>query len=137
LIVFCSSCGAPNADGAAFCSKCGAPLTQAVTVPVQAPIQSGSSAPSIPTSYRKSPLLAAILNLFIGIGYLYLGYKKVFGIPTILFVFVVLVIDVVIGVFTFGIVSLLLALVLAYDGYVKAKGSKGYISTEPALIYQP
>jgi hypothetical protein len=25
---------------------------------------------------------------------------------------------------------------LAYDGYVKAKGEKGYINTEPALLYQ-
>ena len=73
-------------------------------------------APPVPATSRKNPWLAAILNLFIGIGYLYLGYKKLFGMPTILFVFVVLIIDVVVGVFTIGLVALLLALVLAYDG---------------------
>ncbi len=133
--MFCSSCGAPNADGASFCSKCGAPLGQAPMAPIQAP-QSAYAAPPVPATSRKNPWLAAILNLFIGIGYLYLGYKKLFGMPTILFVFVVLIIDVVVGVFTIGLVPLVLALVLAYDGYVKANGEKGYISAEPALIYQ-
>ena len=134
--MFCSSCGAANADGASFCASCGAPLNQAAASSAQAP-QGGYASQPVQAGNRKNKWVAAILNLFIGIGYLYLGYKKVFGIPTILFVFLVLIIDVVIGIFTFGIVSFLLALVLAYDGYVKAKGEKGYISTEPALIYQP
>jgi uncharacterized membrane protein YvbJ len=133
--MFCSSCGAPNTDGASFCSKCGAALGQA-TAPVQAP-QAGSSAAPVPTTRRKNEWLALILNLFIGIGYLYLGYKKVLGLPTILFVFVVLIIDVVVGVFTIGLVPLLLAILFAYDGFVKAKGEKGFINTEPAMIYQP
>jgi hypothetical protein len=101
------------------------------------PPQSGYASPAVPPSGRKNAWLAAILNLFIGIGYLYLGYKKIFGMPTILFVFVVLIIEAVIGIFTIGIASLILALVLAYDGYVKANGEKGYINAEPALIYQP
>ena len=35
-----------------------------------------------------------------------------------------------------GLIPLILAILLAYDGYVKAKGEKGYINTEPALLYQ-
>ncbi len=86
-------------------------------------------------SGSKNRWLAAILNLVLGIGYLYLGYRKVLGLPTILFVFVVLVIDVVVGFFTLGLVPVILALPFAYDGYVKAKGEEGYISTEPAMSF--
>ena len=133
--MFCSNCGAPNADGASFCSKCGAPLGQA-TPAAQAPLSSYSNTPA-PVTGRKNEWLAAILNLILGIGYLYLGYKKVLGLPTILFVFVVLIIDVVVGLFTIGLVPLVLAILFAYDGFVKAKGQKGYINTEPSMIYQP
>jgi hypothetical protein len=94
-----------------------------------------SSSP-IQLGNRKDPIVAGFLNLFIGLGYLYLGYKKVLGLPTLLFVLVVLVIDVLVGFFTLGLVPLVLAILLAYDGYVKAKGEKGYINTEPALLYQ-
>jgi uncharacterized membrane protein YvbJ len=134
--MFCSKCGAPNEDSASFCNKCGSPLGQPASAPAQA-LQSGYSAPSVPASSRKNPLIAAVLNLFIGIGYIYLGYKKVLGTPTILFVVVMLIVEVVLAVFTLGIGSLLLALFLAYDGYLKASGQRGYISTEPASIYQP
>jgi hypothetical protein len=130
--VFCSQCGAPNADNASFCAKCGSPLGQATAVPVQGP-QGGYSAPST-TGDKKSPLVAAILNLIFGIGYLYLGYKKVLGIPTIAFVFVVLVVDILTGLFTFGLIGFIIAVVLAYDGYVKANGGKGFIGTEPTTI---
>jgi len=40
------------------------------------------------------------------------------------------------GIFTFGLFPFILAILLAYDGYIKAKGEKGYIYTEPALLYQ-
>lgn len=82
-------------------------------------------------------MIAAILNLFFGIGYLYLGYKKVVGLPTILFVVVMLVIQLVVGFFTFGLLSLLIAIFLAYDGFVKANGKRGYLGTEPGIGYQP
>jgi len=85
---------------------------------------------------RKDPIIAGLLNLFIGLGYLYLGYRKVFGLPTILFVIVYFFIDIFLGIFTLGLVPLILAILVAYDGYVKARGEKGYISTEPALLYQ-
>jgi len=81
-------------------------------------------------------VIAGILNLFVGLGYLYLGYRKVFGLPTILFVVVYFLVDVLLGAFTLGLVPLILAILVAYDGYIKAKGEKGYVNTEPALLYQ-
>jgi hypothetical protein len=93
-------------------------------------------APAVPQGNGKDPVIAGVLNLFIGIGYLYLEYRKVLGLPTLLFVLVLLIVDVLLGIFTFGLAPLVLAVLLAYDGYVKAKGEKGYINTEPALLYQ-
>ncbi|MDA4113979.1 MAG: hypothetical protein OK474_08030 [Thaumarchaeota archaeon] len=109
-------------------------MGQAAAVPVQGP-QGGYVSPPA-TGERKNPWVAAILNLIFGIGYLYLGYKKVLGIPTIAFVFVILVVDIVIGFFTFGLISFIIAIVLAYDGYLKANGGKGYIGTEPVTLYR-
>jgi hypothetical protein len=92
--------------------------------------------PSVPRGSRKDPVLAGVLNLFIGFGYLYLGYRKVFGLPTMLFVIVYFLVDIVLGFISLGLVPLILAILVAYDGYVKAKGEKGYLNTEPALLYQ-
>jgi zinc-ribbon domain len=134
-LVFCSSCGASNPDDAAFCNKCGAalarPTAPPIPVPQVAPAESG-----LPPGGR-NPWVAAILNLVIGIGYLYLGYRKVLGLPTILFVVVTLLVEVVLGFFTFGLLSLVAAIFLAYDGFVKAKGERGYLGTEPGIGYQP
>ena len=133
--MFCSSCGAPNPDTATFCSKCGAPLNKVSPAPTPLP-QTAAPASPMPTAERKSPIVALVLNLFFGLGYLYLGYTRVLGLSTILFVVVALIVQIVLGVFTFGIASLLFAILLAYDGYVKADGKKGYIGTEPSLLYQ-
>jgi len=92
--------------------------------------------PPGPQGNRKDPIVAGILILFIGLGYLYLGYRKVFGLPTILFVIVVFLVDILLTGLTLGLAPLILAILLAYDGYVKAKGEKGYVNTEPALLYQ-
>jgi len=78
----------------------------------------------------KNPLVAAILNFFFGLGYFYLGTKKVLGVPTIAFVAIALLLFIVLGIFTAGIVSFIFAIVLAVDGYQKASGSKGFISAE-------
>jgi len=80
--MFCSKCGTSNQDDATFCSSCGGSLR---AVP-------GSVLP--PSAVQtKSPIIAAILNFFLfGVGYLYLGYKKVLGIQTILFVIIVLLV---------------------------------------------
>jgi uncharacterized membrane protein YvbJ len=135
--VFCGKCGAPNSDDASFCGKCGSPLKNAsgATSPQQ-PQPANVSPPPVQQNLRKDPIVAGILNLFIGLGYLYLGYKKVFGLPTILFVVVLLIVDVFLGIFTFGLIPLIIAILLAYDGYVKAKGEKGFVDTEPALLYR-
>jgi uncharacterized membrane protein YvbJ len=135
--VYCSKCGSPNAEGAAFCVKCGNPLqNSSSSAPIQQSQPSSFSPPPVQQGSRKNPIVAAVLNLFIGLGYLYLGYKKVLGLPTILFVLIVLVINILVGVYTFGLIPLILAILLAYDGYVKANGGKGFIDTEPPLLYQ-
>ena len=135
--MFCSKCGAPNSDDATFCGKCGNPLkSPSSAAPPQQSQPAYVTPPPVPQGNRKDPIIAGVLNLFIGLGYLYLGYRKVLGLPTILFVIVVLLVDIVLGFFTFGLVPLIVAILLAYDGYVKAKGEKGYINTEPALLYQ-
>jgi hypothetical protein len=134
--MFCSACGASNVDGAAFCNKCGAALGQApAAVPIPSP-QVVPDASGLPPGGR-NPWVALILNLFFGVGYLYLGYKKVLGLRTILFVVVMLVAEILLGIFTFGILSFVAAVILAYDGYVKAKGGRGYLSTEPGIGYRP
>ena len=81
-------------------------------------------------SQGKNPWIAAILNLFWGIGYVYLGLKKVLGVPTIVFVILALILDIILGIFTAGIASLLFAILLAVDGWQKANGGKGYVSAE-------
>jgi hypothetical protein len=118
--VYCPRCGTQNQDGATFCSSCGAPLTQSASMP-----QAGAAAPSPPQS--KNAILAAILNLFWGLGYLYLGYRKVLSIPSVGFVILMVVVYVVLGIFTLGIGSLLLAIILAIDGYQKANGRPGFV----------
>jgi uncharacterized membrane protein YvbJ len=124
--MFCPKCGAENADTAGFCQKCGNALqtTSAGSTP------SSSYSPTPTTRSSKSPIVAAILNLFFGVGYLYLGYKKVLGIQTIIFVILMLIVYVIVGTFTLGIVSLVIAIVLAIDGYQKGQGQKGFISAE-------
>jgi len=121
--VFCPKCGAQNADGAAFCNSCGASLA-AATPPMGTP----TSSPPAEGPKGKSAIVAAFLNLFFGIGYLYLGYQKILGVPAIVFVLVSVLIYFVLGLFTFGLASVILAILFAVDGWQKASGGKGYIS---------
>jgi hypothetical protein len=121
--VFCPKCGAQNADGAVFCSNCGSKLSELT------PMGVGPAAPSRPIQ-GKSPLVAAILNLFFGAGYLYMGYNKVLGVPTLVFVLIALIFYIILGVFTVGLLPLIVAIVLAVDGWQKADGQKGFISAE-------
>jgi hypothetical protein len=127
--VFCPRCGAQNADGAAFCYSCGNKLDAAAPVSSTPPAQSPGM-PSPGTVQGKNALVAAVLNLFFGLGYLYLGYKKVLGVPAIVFVVLVLVIYFVVGLFTLGLVTFILAIMLAVDGWQKGSGRKGFISAE-------
>jgi hypothetical protein len=128
--VFCTKCGAQNVDGAAFCSSCGASLSAATqSAPAMTSVGSEGMAPAKQRA-GKNPFVAAFLNLIFGLGYVYLGTKKVLGVPTIAFVFLVLLLDIVLGTFSGGIVSFVFAIILAIDGWQKAKGGKGYISAE-------
>ncbi len=133
--MFCQKCGASNDDGATFCSACGASLNQPAGSPSQGPM------PSSPPSYnqmsvqRKNPIIAALLGLFFGVGYLYLGSKKILSIPTVLFVIIAFIVYIALGIFTFGLLELVVAILLAYDCYVKAKGQRGILSAEPEYLY--
>lgn len=127
--MYCTNCGSQNPDDAAYCFKCGNKLMTSATAPSQ--VQTPSLPPASQNPAKgKSAVLAALLNLFFGLGYVYLGYSKVLGVPTIVFVVLVLVVYILIGVATLGIVTLILAILLAVDGYEKGKGKKGYISTQ-------
>ena len=126
--VYCTKCGSQNPDDAAYCFKCGNKVLTASETsagPVQA---STPAAASQHPAQGKSAVLAALLNLFFGLGYVYLGFSKVLGVPTIVFVVLVLVVYILIGVATLGIITLILAILFAVDGYQKGKGSKGFIS---------
>ena len=79
---------------------------------------------------KKSPLIAAFLNLFWGLGYVYLGYKRVLGVPAIVFVILAVVLYIIIGFLSFGIGALIVAILLAVDGWQKGSGAKGFISAE-------
>jgi len=125
--MFCPKCGAQNADGVSFCEKCGTPLQAGAP---QNPISYPTSGTIMPNKNPKSPVVAAVLNLFFGLGYWYLGYKKVLGIPTFGFVVAMLVVYAVLGFYTAGIISLIIAIVLAIDGYQKGHGQRGFISVE-------
>ena len=130
--MFCPKCGAENADNAGFCLKCGNALQLSTSGMVGSTAGSGSSYPSAPatTQTSKSPIVAGILNLFFGVGNLYQGYKKVLGIQTIIFVILMLIVYAIVGTFTLGIESLLIAVILAIDGYQKGQGQKGFIGAE-------
>jgi uncharacterized membrane protein YvbJ len=126
--VFCPKCGAQNADGAAFCFSCGNKL-DALTTSSMPPAQSPGMSSSANVQ-GKNAIVAAVLNFFFGLGYLYLGYKKVLGVPTIVFVVLLLVIYFIVGTFTIGILTFIIAIVLAVDGWQKGSGQKGFISAE-------
>jgi hypothetical protein len=87
--------------------------------------------PTIQTS--KNGILSAVLNfLFPGLGYWYLGYRKVLGVHPILFLIGIWIVETVLVVLisVFYILPLLISLFLAYDAYVKAKGKPGWINAK-------
>jgi hypothetical protein len=119
--MYCPKCGADNAEGAAYCTSCGASLAVAPAT-VQPPSTAAAAQPT------KSPILAAILNFLFGLGYVYLGYHRVMGLQAVGFVMVMVLAYFLLGIFTLGIVSLVIAILLAVDGYQKALGQKGFVT---------
>jgi hypothetical protein len=79
---------------------------------------------------KKSAFIAAFLNLFWGLGYVYLGYKRVLGVPAIVFVILAIVLYIIIGFLSIGIGALIVAILLAVDGWQKGSGGKGFINAE-------
>ena len=74
--------------------------------------------------------MAAVLNLLFGLGYVYLGYNKVASVHVTVFVVLMIVVYFIAGIATDGLLSLMIAVVLAVDGYQKASGLKGYIGAQ-------
>lgn len=144
--MYCPECGDKNDDGATFCGNCGSPLPSSPSsmraIPQQSypPAQPSSpqqqsypptQPPTIQTS--KSGVLGAILNfLFPGLGYWYLGYRKVLGIHPALFLIWIWVAEALISylISILSFLSLLISLFVAYDAYVKATGKPGWVRTE-------
>jgi phosphoglycerol transferase MdoB-like AlkP superfamily enzyme len=85
---------------------------------------------SRPSSMAKSPIVAAILNLFWGLGYWYLGFRRVLSIPTLWFVIIMIIVYIVFGYFSAGILPLIFAILMAIDGYQKGLGQRGFIPVE-------
>lgn len=118
--MFCSKCGADNAEAARFCVKCGQALALAPPVEPAAPpvstVRSGTAAGSAGASPTgKTPWVAVLLSFFIsGLGQLYNNdWKK----GAVMFVGAVLGV-----IFTGGIATLAIWIWGMVDGYLVASG---------------
>ena len=135
--MYCSKCGANNVDDALFCSSCGSSMTRNPSEAKESAQSIHYGTQSAPSIGGKNPAIVAILNFFLfGSGYWYLGFRKILGLSPLIFVLLIFVIYVAAGWLTGGIITFFAALFLAYDGYVKAKGQRGWVSTEPEIISQ-
>lgn len=144
--MYCTKCGNKNDEGATFCGNCGNPLrsspSNARAVPQQSypnlqplspPQQTYPPTQPRTTQTSKNGILGALLNFFFpGLGYWYLGYRKVLGIHPALFLIIIWIFEAAIAFYitTLGILSLLISIFVAYDAYVKAKGKPGWVSAE-------
>jgi len=124
--VYCPRCGTEASEGSAYCTNCGAPLTDARPAATAQPATALQASPQGPQQDR-SPLMAAILNLFFGLGYVYMGYHKVMGVQVAVFVVLMVIVYFVAGIVTDGLASLVISIILAVDGHQKASGLRGYI----------
>lgn len=118
--MYCSKCGADNAEGARFCAKCGAALAVAAPEPpaaapttMRSTSDVSASAAGSPTG--KVPWLAVVLSLFItGLGQFYNNdWKK----GALMFVGAILGL-----VFTGGVLTLGFWIWSMVDGYQVAAG---------------
>ena len=127
-MAFCSKCGTENKENAKFCIKCGNSLHLGVESMRQFPDY--SNAPQETIKKKKSPIIAMVLNFVIawGLGYWYLGIKKVWGLPWYsLFIVEILLAFIVMNIEGFGIIFTLLNFALAYDVYQKALSKPGFV----------
>jgi TM2 domain-containing membrane protein YozV len=118
--MFCSKCGADNAEGARFCAKCGAALAVAAPEPAAAAPTTMRSTTDISTTTPGSPTgkvpwLAVVLSLLItGLGQFYNNdWKK----GALMFVGAVLGF-----IFTGGLLTLGFWIWSMVDGYQVAAG---------------
>lgn len=80
-------------------------------------------------SSSQNGVLSAILNfLFPGLGYWYLGYRKVFGIHPILFLIAIWVAEAAMAVYISSLVPFFISLFLACDAYLKSTGNAAWVS---------
>jgi TM2 domain-containing membrane protein YozV len=134
--MYCSNCGAENADSAKFCQKCGSPLAvapqpQAAAAaeaaapppPAADPRVRGGYSPGYPPAVAvekryatgKSPGVALILSaLIVGLGQFYNGDVKK-GL-------IMLLSAIILGLMTFGIAWFGVACWSAIDAYQVASG---------------
>ena len=117
--MFCSKCGAQNADGTQFCASCGAPLNANTTAPYQQPVvvnvvnnneNNNVNSINVGGFPRKSKWTAFFLCLFLGIFGAHRFYAGKTG-SAILYLFTV-------GLFGFGV---LIDLVLILIGSFRDK----------------
>ena len=128
-MTFCSKCGADNKENAKFCVKCGNSLPLGAEPIRQSPEYPNAQRETIKT--KKSHVIAILLNLVIawGLGYWYLGIKKVWELPWYsLFIVELLLVFLVLNVEGFNIIFILLNFALAYDVYQKAVSKHGFVS---------
>lgn len=119
----CSDCGMENDSSAAFCTRCGkefpAPSTKMPNL---------GDLNITPT--MKKTAIAIILNFFLfwGLGYWYLGIKKIYGQNWYMLIIPQIIVIVISHLLPFlGIIYLIANLALAYDLYEKANGRPGFI----------
>ena len=118
--MFCSKCGADNAEGARFCAKCGAALAVAMPEPAAAALTTMRSTTDVSTTTPGSPTgkvpwVAVVLSLLItGLGQFYNNdWKK----GALMFVGAVLGF-----IFTGGLLTLGFWIWSMVDGYQVAAG---------------
>jgi len=108
MVKYCSKCGSQNDDENKYCQQCGHSWDQ------------------------KKPAVAVVLNFFIlwGLGYWYLGIKKVYGLPW----YSLAILLIVLWAFAVNdptglllLIIIVLNFALAYDLYQKGSGKSGWV----------
>ncbi len=127
-MTFCPKCGVENKDNANFCITCGSSLSAGGS------INDPNRGYSIQQAKNrdKSPIIAVLLNFFIawGIGYWYLGIKKVFGLPWYSLIITQFFLGFIMGYLGLSFIVFLLLVIniaLAYDVYEKALSKPGFV----------